>query len=254
MRVCSLCSGSKGNSVYLEADETKVLFDAGKTFKYLSTALMEIDVNIKDIKYIFITHTHKDHIAALKDVLKKSNAILCITNKLFFELDNLKDFDRILIFEEDIIIDGIHVQSVKVSHDSPDARNYVVTHGESKFSFITDTGYINRKNFKYFENSNVFFIESNHDIELLENGPYPSFLKKRVISDEGHLSNKQAGFYLTKLIGLNTKNILLFHLSDTNNDPEIALETVTNTLIDYDVNTCDIKCAMQDEVSEVITL
>ncbi len=254
MRVCSLCSGSKGNSVFVDINGIYILFDAGKNFKYLNNALSEIDYDIKKLKYIFITHTHKDHISALKDVLKKSDAILCITNKLFFELDNLKDFDRILIFEDNITIDGIHVQSVKVSHDSPDARNYVVIHDESKFSFITDTGYINRKNFKYFENSDVFFIESNHDIELLENGPYPSFLKKRVISDEGHLSNKQAGFYLTKLIGPKTKNILLFHLSDTNNNPEIALETVTNTLIDYEIDICDIKCAMQDEVSEVISL
>ena len=97
-------------------------------------------------------------------------------------------------------------------------------------------------------------FESNHDIEMLENGPYPKWLKARVKSDSGHLSNNAAGFYLAKLIGPNTKKVLLIHLSETNNCPDKALETVYSILKEYEINFNKVSCAMQDERSEVIAL
>ncbi len=254
MKICSLCSGSKGNSYFIEVGNNKILFDTGKNYKYLSYSLSSIGVKIKEINYIFITHTHTDHISALKNILKNSNAYLCISQKMFDQLESLKDFDRVLIFDDEINLDGVNVLSLKSSHDADDARNFVIIYDNNKVSYITDTGYVKQKHFKYFYNSDVLLMESNHDIELLKHGPYPEWLRARVLSDVGHLSNNQAGFYLSKLIGPNTKMVKLIHLSEHNNDPQVALETVKSILCDYDISFNNIDYAMQDEVSEVINL
>ncbi len=252
MKICSLCSGSKGNSYYIETASSKMLFDAGKNLKYITSSLSLINKKLKDLNYIFITHTHSDHISALKNILKNSNAYLCISQKMFYLLDDLKDFDRLIIFEDEISLGDVVIKSLKSSHDAEDSRNYVIEANGKKISYITDTGYVKERQFKYFYDSDVILMESNHDIELLDKGPYPAWLKARVRSDEGHLSNNQAGFYLSKLIGPNTKCVKLIHLSDKNNDPEVALNTVYNILNDYEVEFNNITYAEQDDISEVI--
>ena len=103
-------------------------------------------------------------------------------------------------------------------------------------------------------NKNVYLFESNHDIEMLMNGPYPKFLKQRVVGSNGHLSNNDSSFYLSKLVGDKTKRIVLMHLSETNNKEEKALETIKNTFKEYNINFKDITCARQDEVGEVIEI
>ena len=108
------------------------------------------------------------------------------------------------------------------------------------------------KNFKLLKNLDIYLFESNHDIELLQHGPYPSWLKKRVLSDEGHLSNKLASFYLSKFIGSNTKKIILIHLSETNNLESIAMETINNAFLDKGISFNNIICARQNEATEVI--
>ena len=104
------------------------------------------------------------------------------------------------------------------------------------------------------KNLDIYLFESNHDLELLMNGPYPEWLKRRVYSDEGHLSNKAASFYLTKLIGDKTKKIVLIHLSETNNLESIAMETINNTFLEYGIDFHDIICARQNEKTEVIEI
>ncbi len=254
MKVCSLCSGSKGNSYFVEINGVKILFDAGKNYKYLSSSLNELNVNIEDINFIFITHVHSDHISSLKNILKKTQATLCISYSMFEELQELKDFDRVNFFEDIIEFNGIVITALKSSHDSPDSRNYIIEYNNKKVSYITDTGYVKQKHFKNFYDSDVFLMESNHDIELLNSGKYPDYLKKRILGDEGHLSNNQAGFYLSKLIGVNTKKVLLIHLSEDNNSEENAINTVLEILNDYDVTFKDICCAKQNEISEVMLI
>lgn len=151
------------------------------------------------------------------------------------------------MLEDEINLDGIHITSFKSSHDAPDSRNYVFECDGKKLAYVTDTGYVNAKNFKYLKNLDIYLFESNHDIQLLMNGPYPEWLKRRVYSDEGHLSNKTASFYLTKLVGDKTKKIVLIHLSETNNLESIAMETINNTFLDYGIDFHDIICAKQDE-------
>ena len=254
MKVCVLSSGSKGNVTYLEVNGTKFLLDVGRNYKYISDQLKEIGIKPRDIDYIILTHEHSDHVLGLKTFVTKTKATVILSEKLLNELIDLKNYPHILICEDTIEINGIKIYSIHSSHDSVDARNYVIEYNNQKIGYITDTGYINRKNFKVLKDLDIYLFESNHDIELLTHGPYPAWLKKRVLSDNGHLSNKLASFYLTKLIGDNTKYIVLIHLSETNNLESIALETINNTFIEHDIKFYNIICAKQQLRTEVIEI
>ena len=166
----------------------------------------------------------------------------------------MKKYENIILYEDNLNLMEDLITSIKSSHDSNDARNFILEDGKNSLCYITDTGYINHKYFKLLENRSIYLFESNHDIEMLNNGPYPVWLKKRVLSDTGHLSNISAGVYLSKFIGKDTKKVILIHLSETNNNPEIALKTVKETFKEYDVSFNKISCASQNEISEVINI
>ncbi len=254
MKVCVLASGSGGNSTYIETDKYKILIDIGKNRKYIVDKLNEIGVKAEDIDYIFISHLHDDHISALKTFLKKYHPTIVISAPMFQELKDIHDYEHILIYEDEVILDNLKVNCIHSSHDATDSRNFIFENGNKSVVYVTDTGYVNYKNFKYLTNKNVYLFEANHDIEKLEHGPYPDWLKKRVLSDYGHLSNNASAVYLSKLIGNDTKKIYLMHLSEKNNTEELALNEIHNVFKTYNIPFDDIKCAKQDLISEVINL
>ena len=250
MKVCNLASGSTGNCTYIGTENYNILIDLGKTKKYLVDKLSLIGLDYKDIDYVFLTHTHDDHTSAIRTFLKNHKAKLVITQKMFMELKDISDLN-IIIYEEHPEIENLDIKSYVMSHDTNDIRSFVITENEKSLVYITDTGYVNSKYFKNFKGKNTYFIESNHDIEMLTHGPYPEWLQKRVLSDFGHLSNKFAGIYLSKLIDENTKNILLLHLSEKNNTESCALDTVKEALSDSEFSFDKIKCAKPNDISEV---
>lgn len=252
MRACVLASGSKGNSTYIETNNHKILIDLGKNRKYIVDKLKEIGVDAKDIDIVLISHLHNDHISALDTFLKKYNPIICMPQKMFLELESIENYQHMKIYEEELIFDDLKITGIKSSHDATESRNFVIEEEGKKIVLITDTGYIRHKYFNKIKNSNLYLMESNHDIEMLTHGPYPEWLKRRVLSDVGHLSNRSAGFYLAKLIGEDTKKVILIHLSEVNNTKSIALNTVKDELKDFNVSFEDISCASQDEISEVV--
>ena len=172
---------------------------------------------------------------------------------MFYDLEDIKEYENIIIFEDDIYIKDIKIKSIKSSHDAPDARNYIVENQGVSVVYVTDTGYINRKYFEILKDKEFYLFESNHDIEMLLNGPYPKWLKTRVVGSYGHLSNKDAAFYLTKLIGPHTKKIILMHLSHINNTKEKALEMMEETFKEYDIDFKNISCANRSEITEVVS-
>lgn len=252
MKVTVLCSGSKGNSTYVETSKNKILLDVGMNYKYIEEKLQAIGVSPSKINYILLSHTHADHIAALQNFLKKHKTTLVVSAKILTDLKNLQDYPNLLLYEDDINLDGILIKAIHSSHDAIDSRNFIINDFGKTLAYITDTGYINNRYFKDLKNLNIYLFESNHDVELLQHGPYPDWLKRRVLSDDGHLSNKAASFYLAKLVGPATQKIILIHLSETNNLEEIALETIKNTFIDRGVEFNNITCARQKEASEVV--
>lgn len=220
MIISVLASGSKGNCTYVEYKNTKILIDIGMSCNYVENNLREMDINPKDIDGVLITHLHNDHICGLKNFCKKFNTNIYISSKMEDDIKNLVQAPNISYVSKEMIINDIEIKVIKTSHDI-ESYGYIIN---NKLVYITDTGYLNIKYFDMLKNKDMYIIESNHDIETLINGEYPYMLKQRILSDKGHLSNKDCSYYLSQLIGDNTKYVVLAHLSEANNTKEKALE------------------------------
>ena len=248
MKVYILGSGSKGNSTLIVGNNKKILIDVGFSYPKMKMLLEGFGVNPSEIDTILITHDHSDHIGGLSQFLKKNSIKVCANEVLAGQLLRIVNEDDILIVENEFDIDDFHIESFKTSHDAVGSVGYIITEGDKTVVYVTDTGYINNRNLKKLVNKDLYIFESNHDVEMLRNGPYPYILKQRVLSDKGHLSNELSGTYLKELIGDKTKKIVLAHLSEINNTPEVALKTVKEIV---DNNDIEIINAFQDEPVDV---
>ena len=252
MLVSVLASSSKGNSVYVKTKNHELLIDAGTNVKYINEKLRENGTDLSNIDYILITHTHSDHVSAINNIVKKYHPTIIMSALMFKDLPFLEDYEHILILFDDIEIDSLKIENIKTSHDTTDARGYIITENGASIVNITDTGYINQKNFKKISNKSLYIMESNHDIEMLMHGKYPAWLKQRMLSDTGHLSNEASSYYLSKIIGSNTKMIILAHLSEENNTPELALKQIENTFKENNIEFTNIIAAKPKEKTELI--
>ena len=247
MKIHVLASGSEGNSTYIESENHKILFDLGMNTKYIVEKLREIEILPQDIDYVFISHVHNDHTSALRTFTNRFSPMICMTQSMFYELPDISGYEHIMIYEDEVILNDIKIETVKTSHDVTDSRGFIITDKETSVVLLTDTGYLNQKLYPKLKNKNIYLLESNHDIEALMNGPYPAWLKARVCSDYGHLSNKAAAYHLTKLIGKKTKKIVLMHLSHKNNTESLALTTLKETFDIHNIEFNDVCCAKQRE-------
>lgn len=253
MKVCVLSSGSKGNSTLVITDKVKILIDLGTTTSYVEASLNNLNVDVKEISHILITHSHVDHIKGLKVFIKRYNPVILVTEDMKNVLEKeLGNFRYEYYEDKKAIIGDLTVNVIKTSHDAEESIGFVLTNNNSSMVYITDTGYINQKYFKILSNNNLYVLESNHDIKMLMDGPYPYYLQQRVRGDKGHLSNKQASDYLCKFIGDNTRKIVFAHISEHNNSYEKVIETFNEELSKNDMKFDDVLIAKQNEATEVI--
>lgn len=250
MRAIVLSSGSKGNTTYIECGNTKILIDMGNTCKYVVNKLKGIGINAEDIDAIFITHTHSDHIKGLKVFLKKYGTKVYFTKKMQDKLMFIDNYS--FIDSDEIIIKDLKLEIIKTSHDVVDSVGYVIEGDNRSIVYITDTGYINSKYFSKLINREVYILESNHDIEMLNSGPYSFQLRQRILGDKGHLSNYDCSRYLSSFIGDRTEWIVLAHLSEENNTRELAYDTLIKRLDENNKSIKKIIIAKQDEETEEI--
>lgn len=243
MEALIIGSGSKGNSTLLITDSKKILIDVGFSYQKIKMILENHGYKIDDIDFILVTHEHKDHIFGLSSMVKHSKKMVYIPTPMFKAINKVVDKDYIVTIDAEVFqIDDLKIRFLRTSHDALYPVGFILEDSESLL-YMTDTGYISKKNLSYMKNKNIYIIESNHDPKMLMNGPYPYVLKQRVVSDTGHLSNEMTGKYLRELIGPNTKKIILAHLSETNNLEELAIQTVSD-LID---NKIKVEAARQEE-------
>lgn len=254
MQVSVLASGSKGNCTYIATKKVKLLIDIGTTSLYAEKKLKEIEISPKEINGIFITHTHTDHISGIRVFIKKYQTKLYLTQKIYQELKEKFSIPNYEIIDQNVTIEDLTIELFKTSHDAPDANGYIISNNNSSIVYITDTGYIHIKNHEKLKNKSLYIMESNHDVEMLMNGTYPYHLKQRILGDEGHLSNMDCSNYLSKFIGENTKDIILIHLSEENNCPEKALETLNKSLTKHGKSVENIYIASQNERTELIEI
>jgi len=250
MRVVVLSSGSKGNTTYIECGNTKILIDMGNTCKYVVNKLKGIGINAEDIDAIFITHTHADHVKGLKVFLKKYGTKVFFTEKMREELEYINNYE--FIDSDKIILKDLILNIIKTSHDVVDSVGYVIEGDNKSIVYITDTGYINNKYFDFLMNREVYILESNHDIEMLNNGSYSFGLRQRILGDKGHLSNYDCSRYLSSFIGDKTNTVVLAHLSEENNTRELAYDTLLERLSENNKKVNKIIIATQDQETEEI--
>lgn len=239
LKICSLYSGSKGNCLFVGSERAKILVDAGKSARTLASELNKIGERIEDIDAIFITHEHTDHVSALSTISKYYHIPIHATVGCARELDRKFDglYDCLVphdaTFSESI--GDILISSFRTSHDSACSVGYKFLH-DSGFSagIVTDTGIVTNAAAQSLLGCDAVVLEANHDIEMLKNGPYPDHLKERVASRYGHLSNELSARFAAYLAENGTRSFLLAHLSEENNQPELALKVVGNALCGYD--------------------
>ena len=226
MKVTNLASGSKGNSTLIELDNKNILIDIGLPLSNLEKRLGR---PFPKIDILIITHTHNDHIKGINSIIKKHDPIIyTLDNDLNEKTNSKKINNQNLIQEDDLVI-----ELFEVSHDVPCAGIYIKSKN-IELVYITDTGYIKTKLLNKYTNKDIYIIESNYEEEILRNGKYPYHLKQRIRSDRGHISNEDSCKYLKRLIGDKTKYIMLAHLSEENNTPQVVEERIDKLINDIE--------------------
>ncbi|TBL77438.1 MBL fold metallo-hydrolase [Paenibacillus thalictri] len=237
IRFTILSSGSTGNATVVSNGEHTVLIDAGLSAKKIDQLLRERDASAKDIDAILVTHEHADHIKGLGAVARKYDLPVYANEKTWEELNKqigeiADDKRKVLQTGEMLDFGTMKVESFGISHDAAEPVGYTFYEGEQKLSVATDLGYMSDKVRDQITDSDVLVLESNHDVEMLRMGRYPWNIKRRILSDVGHLSNEAAGDALCEVTTGRTKRVYLAHLSRDHNLMDLARLTVNNIVED----------------------
>lgn len=234
-RFCSLFSSSSGNSTFISSASTSILVDAGVSAKRMVKALTDREIDPKTIGGIFITHEHIDHVNAVR-ILATNNGIPVYATE--GTLEALEEsgvlngkFPVNVMPEEGVAVGDLFIKSFKTPHDSRESCGYTVTLPDGqKAAIATDIGHMTEEIMQNLKGSSLVMLESNHDEGMLRNGPYPYYLKRRILSDVGHLSNNACAEAVTELLKSGTVRFFLGHLSRDNNFPALAYETSASAL------------------------
>lgn len=233
MQIITIASGSAGNCALLIDGETSLLIDAGISAKRITDSLAALGLSPECLSGILITHEHSDHISGLPVLLKHHNiqilAPRTVANHLRYSIAGVDDFIKELPVGNEERVGSVEVMPFHTPHDTPESVGYRIT-GSSVFGFCTDCGHLTSEVLQSLRGVDAAVIEANHDLDMLKAGPYPIGLKRRILSDNGHLSNDCCGTLALELLKHGAKNLILGHLSRENNTPGKARQTVSAAL------------------------
>lgn len=236
MRLATLASGSSGNSTVISGGSTSLLVDAGLSGKAIEQRLESLEIEPKSLAGILLTHEHRDHTHGVGVLARRHKLPVYVLEQCLPLLDagSLPQVE-VLSAGEDLEIGELKLELVETFHDSAASTGLVCFHGETKVGLATDTGMVSAEMVRKLKGCSGMVFEANHDEEMLWQGRYPHYLKKRIAASTGHLSNADAGKALAEIISKNTKRLVLAHLSEENNLPDLALQTVRDILVDSGV-------------------
>lgn len=249
MRFSVLASGSKGNACYIETDSTSILIDAGLSCREINRRLGLIGVIITSIDGVIITHEHSDHTRGLGPISRKFDSTIYANsptiNRCHNHLKNTRVYDSVNTGDT-FIINDITIETFTKSHDAADPVGLIISSNGSRLGILTDVGESTPALEERLQGCTSLMLEFNHDVEMLENGPYPYHLKKRIRGSYGHLSNAQAGDLLKRLSHTRLNNVVLAHLSEVNNTPEKALAQAKASLHECNMGDIPVHVSYQD--------
>jgi len=235
MRFCPIASGSSGNSIYIGTKSTHILLDVGITGKRLEAGLLSIGAKPPDA--IFVTHEHSDHISGVGVISRRFDVPIYATEKTWLRIERHNMIGkippgnrRIVYAGEPCVINDLSICAFDIPHDSAQPVGYTVLGEGYKVAVVTDLGYVSDTVRENLAGSDLILLECNHDLEMLENGPYPRDLKDRVRGKMGHLSNVSCAEFLAEAFTPKLKYVYLGHLSEENNRPLLAIDTVLRVL------------------------
>lgn len=261
LKFCSLSSGSSGNCYYIGNEFHGILVDAGISATSIRKFLQRINISIQSVMGVLITHNHSDHIRGLRVLTKKTHLPVFTTKNIWKSIDSRHavstDCIKEIPLQKKFHISGFEIEAFPVCHDAPETIGFQISSGNKKITIATDLGHICSTSASYIREANLLVIESNYDEDMLVNGNYPYYLKKRIQSDNGHLGNHQASAFLAEMLNENLDHICLAHLSKNNNTPVIALQTFHNTLMQRGIKLSagqQIVVLNRNEPTEMITL
>ncbi|MFC1898430.1 MBL fold metallo-hydrolase [Candidatus Cloacimonadota bacterium] len=240
-----LASGSKGNSIFIRTETTNVLLDAGLSGKKIVEQLESIKVDSQKLDAVLISHEHSDHIRGVGIICRRFNLPLYVTHLTYsvccHRIGKLTNDVKYFETGKEFSIGDIIIKAFPSSHDVIDGSNFIIQKkGDKtrKLAIATDLGYGSNLMHFNFKESTTIILESNHDVQMLLNGPYPPHLKQRIKSRQGHLSNEQAVGVITQVLHPGLKNLILAHLSEKNNLPKIAHKLMSDFLkeVNYKLN------------------
>lgn len=241
LKFCSLSSGSSGNCQYVATEHISMLIDAGFSGKRVEELLKSIEIKPTEIDCILVTHEHTDHIKGVGVLSRRYNIPIYANENTWLGMEGaigeIKE-ENIKVFKtgEDFELDNLGILPFNISHDAKEPVGFCIFYKNTKISIITDTGWVSNNMMNTIKGSSLILIESNHDVEMLKVGRYPWYLKKRILSEKGHLSNDDAGNVLKDIICEGGEKILLGHLSKENNFPQLAYQTVANIINDAGID------------------
>ncbi len=263
MRFASIASGSSGNCIYTGSDHTHLLVDAGISAKKIEQGLRELGLSGNDVNGILITHEHTDHICGLGVLLRKYEIPVYATEKTIRRILNTStlgampgELFHVIQADEGFSVGDLDIDPIAISHDAADPCAYRVEHEGKAAAVMTDLGEYSGYTVEHLQNLDVLLLEANHDIRMLETGPYPYYLKQRILGTRGHLSNESAGHLLCDVLHDRMKHIFLGHLSKENNYPDLAYESVK---VEISLGECPYKgsdfpitVASREKMSEIV--
>ncbi len=265
MRMMTIASGSSGNCIYIGSDKTHILIDTGISRKRISEGLKKAELDMSDIDAVLVTHEHSDHIKGLGVISRKDNIPIYTTKGTWEGIQassGLGEIDSQLFNcikpDESFKINDLVVNSFKVSHDANDPVAYRIECDDKSMAVATDLGFYDDYIIDNLKGCNSMVIEANHDVNLLQVGSYPYYLKQRILGKQGHLSNESSGRLIDQLLHDKCSNIFLGHLSKENNYDKLAYETVKCEIdmsdSEFKARDFNISVARRDEPSQIINV
>ena len=253
LNFCSLYSGSSGNSLFVETENTRILVDAGMSCKKIEEALQSIEVNPSSINAILVTHEHSDHVKGISTISRKFDIPVFSTKETFEAMPaqteklsekNINYFNP----SEKFFINDLGILPFSIPHDAANPCGFNIFKDDKKISIATDIGHMTNGILKNLEDSIFIMLESNYDPEVLKYSKYPYQLKTRIAGPDGHLSNELAGKTISYLLNSGLKQAVLGHLSKQSNFPELAYKTVIDEIMctKYDENSLKLSVASRD--------